>query len=57
MAIIDVGANLTNRKVGIGVVVDAQAIGSAVTPIGDLFDHEVVDVKSPGIVLIVLWKL
>ena len=52
---IEVGANLTNRKVGIGVVVAAQVFDSAVTPIGDLFDHEVIDVKSPGIVLIVLW--
>ena len=57
MAIIEVGPNLTNRKVGIGVVVDAQAIGSAITPIGDLFDHEVVGTKSPEIVLIVLWRL
>ena len=57
MAIIEVGANLTNRKVGVGVVIDARVIDSAITPIGDLFNHEVVGAKSPEIVLIVLWKL
>ena len=45
LAMIEVGANLIYRKVVIGVVIDAQVIGSAITPIGDLFDHEIVGVK------------
>ena len=33
MAGIEVGANVIDRKVGLGVVIDAQVVGCAITPV------------------------
>ena len=54
MTMIEVGANLIDWKVGLGVVVDVQAVGSTITPIGQLFNHEIIVKQKPEIVVIVL---
>ena len=50
----EVGANVIDRKVGLGVVIDAQVVKRAITPIGYLFNHEIVVGKLLKIVIIVL---